>query len=302
MTIKDRCTGRWESILNTLGVDEKILNSRHQACPGCGGDDRFKFTDHKGTGAYICSQCGNGSGFDLLMLCFGWDFARSAKEIELIIGGTKVIEKKKHDPLPMLRFVQKNAAYGPETVKYLRGRGLNPINCLRQVQLTYYDEDRKPVGKFDCMTALVVDVDNQPVTYHVTFLKDGKKAEVPNPKKMLPGKKSPSGCAVRLGPDSEELNITEGIETGLAVLEMTKRTTWAALNANGMEKIKFPENIKKVHIWGDNDKSYTGQKAAYVLANRIKTHKDTKHLEVEVHIPEKPQTDWLDYFNMEYQK
>ena len=83
--ISDQLTGRWVSILTMLGVDEKILNSRrHHPCPGCGGKDRFRFTNYNNKGGYICSQCGNGDGFQLLDIVFGWDFKQSKEEIEKI--------------------------------------------------------------------------------------------------------------------------------------------------------------------------------------------------------------------------
>jgi len=295
MNLKEQCIGRWYSILTTLGVDEKILNGKHQPCPGCEGTDRFRWTNHEDTGAYICNQCSGGDGFDLLMLCFGWDFSRSAKEIEAIIGNTRVIEKKKHDPLPLLQYVQKTAVYGPEVVNYIRGRGLNPLNCLRQSTLTYYDTDRKPIGKFPCMITKVVDKDNKPVTFNVTFLKDGKKAEVPCQKKILPGTKTITGCAVRLGELKDNcISVAEGIETSLAVLEMSGDQTWAALNAGNMEKLEIPDNIEQVKIWADNDSNFTGQRSAYILARRLKIKNND--LKVEVHIPEKPDTDWLDFY------
>ena len=66
-SIHDIARGRWPNLFPELGVPVALLNGKHQACPMCGGKDRFRFTDHGGTGAYICNQCGNGSGVDLVM-------------------------------------------------------------------------------------------------------------------------------------------------------------------------------------------------------------------------------------------
>ncbi len=67
VTTKERARGKWQSILPALGVSVRVIDGKHHPCPHCGGKDRFRFTDYGGTGGYICSQCGPGSGFDLLM-------------------------------------------------------------------------------------------------------------------------------------------------------------------------------------------------------------------------------------------
>ena len=59
---KRRANGSWMSILERLGVDHKVLGKRNQPCPGCGGKDRFQFTDKYGDGNYICRCCGPGDG------------------------------------------------------------------------------------------------------------------------------------------------------------------------------------------------------------------------------------------------
>ena len=72
--------GRWPEIHAALGIPAKLLNTRkHQPCPHCGGKDRFRYTDHKHGGGYICNQCTpeGGSGFDLLTLVFGYSFTEA---------------------------------------------------------------------------------------------------------------------------------------------------------------------------------------------------------------------------------
>jgi putative DNA primase/helicase len=42
----------------------------------CGGKDRFRFDDKEGHGTWICTHCGAGDGFSLLMKVMGIDFKK----------------------------------------------------------------------------------------------------------------------------------------------------------------------------------------------------------------------------------
>ena len=84
---KRRARGRWPPILEQLGVEPAIIDGRNQPCPGCGGRDRFQFTDKYGDGNYICRGCGPGDGFALLELCRGWKFVDALKAVEDALGG-----------------------------------------------------------------------------------------------------------------------------------------------------------------------------------------------------------------------
>jgi hypothetical protein len=83
----DEAKGRWRHILTALGVDEKIMNGKHQPCPICGGKDRFRYDDNQGDGNYFCNRCSHGgTGIKLLMGIKGWDFKRAADEVDQVIG------------------------------------------------------------------------------------------------------------------------------------------------------------------------------------------------------------------------
>jgi len=62
-----------------------------------------------------------------------------------------------------------------------------------------------------------------------------------------------------------------------------------------MESFEPPAGIKRVHVFGDNDPNFAGQKAAFVLAHRLV--RDLEDVEVEVSIPSAPGVDWLDVLN-----
>ncbi|EMX0571570.1 DNA primase, partial [Klebsiella pneumoniae] len=67
-TVKQAC-GHWPRILPALGM--KVIKNRHQACPVCGGADRFRFDDKEGRGTWFCNQCGAGDGLTLVEKVFG---------------------------------------------------------------------------------------------------------------------------------------------------------------------------------------------------------------------------------------
>ena len=100
--IKNAAYGRWPEIHAALGIPAKLLNTRkHQPCPHCGGKDRFRYTDHKHGGGYICNQCTpeGGSGFDLLMLVFGYSFTEAVNQVSALLGlsGGRA---ERREPLP----------------------------------------------------------------------------------------------------------------------------------------------------------------------------------------------------------
>lgn len=48
-------------VLGRCGVRTELLERRHGPCPGCGGNDRFRFDDREEAGTWLCSQGGGGT-------------------------------------------------------------------------------------------------------------------------------------------------------------------------------------------------------------------------------------------------
>ncbi len=82
-TVKQAC-GHWPRILPALGV--KVIKNRHQACPVCGGSDRFRFDDKEGRGTWFCNQCGAGDGLKLVEKVFGVSAAEAAGKVGVLTG------------------------------------------------------------------------------------------------------------------------------------------------------------------------------------------------------------------------
>lgn len=82
-TVNQAC-GHWPRILPALGV--KVIKNRHQACPVCGGSDRFRFDDKEGRGTWFCNQCGAGDGLKLVEKVFGVKPAEAARKVNSVTG------------------------------------------------------------------------------------------------------------------------------------------------------------------------------------------------------------------------
>ncbi len=84
-----RHNGNWRAVLASHGIDEKLLDGRHNPCPGCGGTNRFRFDDKEGRGTWICSQGGEGevAGDAFALLVHAGRAQNSLEALQLVCGG-----------------------------------------------------------------------------------------------------------------------------------------------------------------------------------------------------------------------
>ncbi|MEH3467210.1 primase-helicase zinc-binding domain-containing protein [Enterobacter roggenkampii] len=87
-TVKQAC-GHWPRILPALGVT--VIKNRHQACPVCGGSDRFRFDDKEGRGTWFCNQCGAGDGLKLVEKVFGVTPSEAAGKVNAVTGNLPLV-------------------------------------------------------------------------------------------------------------------------------------------------------------------------------------------------------------------
>ncbi len=127
MTITDLTNGRWPDLLMQLaGLTPDQLTDKHQPCPLCGGEDRYRFDDLNGTGSWYCNQCGGkdhmgggGNGMDMLMRRTGLTYPEACKRIEQHLG---------HRPEPPTKGAEHIWQYGPDfIVCRFPGKRLRPL-------------------------------------------------------------------------------------------------------------------------------------------------------------------------------
>ena len=310
--VKQRAHGRWTEILASLGVDESILKRRNMPCPLCGGTDRFQYTDKFGEGNYHCRQCGPGGGFKLLQATLGVDFDTALRDVERLVGMipamavVRTCEPSAERMKKLALRIWNEAApvtQGDEVDRYLGGRGLAlPVypKVLRfHPALGYFQKDAagksRKVAEYPAMLACIQGAGGHAVTLHRTYLHDGGKLAAGDAKKVLSA--GINGAAVRLFEATEELAISEGIETGIAVHLATGKPVWAGLNAGNLEKLWLPNSVRKLCIYADNDADgdFAGQAFAFAFARRLKhEEKKTGARQVQVFLPKLAGTDWAD--------
>lgn len=319
--------GRWPEILVSLGIAADSLTKQNKPCPGCGGQDRFSFTDMHGSGSFVCRAMDRqgGDGFELVMHFLGCDLRGALAAVAGALGGVgcsrlpcarPAPDKPARDDGEALRALWREAlpvVDGDPVARYLEQRGVRPaviplaLRC--HPALPYWQTGgARPVrlGAFPALLAAVQGGDGVTVAIHRTYL-DGQGGKLalldPASGEALPAKKLKTrrdgvmpGAAVRLfSPVDGRLVVAEGIETALAVHLITGVPVWACVSAAGLASVVLPADVQEVFIAADNDPNGAGQRAAGVLEERLKQEGRAGC----VLFPSTPGLDWLDVLNAE---
>ncbi len=147
---------------------------------------------------------------------------------------------------------------------YLRGRG---ITGAIPPTLRYHPALKQPdTGiHLPAMVAAVANVERKVTGIQRIFLTlTGRKAPLTRPKMALGTLR---GGAVRLAPTSDRVWLTEGVEDGLAVMQMMGEPAWGVLGTAGFKSVELPESIKQVILAPDGDDA--GQAVLEDAARRL---------------------------------
>jgi phage/plasmid primase-like uncharacterized protein len=154
-------------------------------------------------------------------------------------------------------------ARGSPVAAYLAGRG---ITISAPPSLRWASRCRHPTGVYlSAMIGRIDNVDGELIGVHRTFLDGSRKAGI-DPQKAMLGRAM--GGAVRLAAGGPTLAVAEGIETGLAVAQVSGIPTWAALSAGGIEALVLPPVVEAVFIYADHDHHDRGARAAREAGRR----------------------------------
>jgi phage/plasmid primase-like uncharacterized protein len=183
---------------------------------------------------------------------------------------------------------------GDPVTLYLTRRGFGGVWPLPEVlrlhrALPYWHEGEN-LGTFPAMVAPVIARDGRTVALHRTYLTaDGRKADVPSPKKLT-GTAGPleGTCISLFKPERGVIGIAEGIETALAAWRASDIPTMAAYCAGNLAAWQWPVRVHRVVIFADNDRG--GREAADTLRVRVLSAR----LRCEVSTPTIEGTDWCD--------
>lgn len=290
--LRDRAQGRWPAILNLLGMDKTFLTGKNGPCVFCGGKDRWRFIDREGSGNWICSQCGKGDGIALVQRLLNTDFRTMAERVEAVLGQAKIAPARRPVPREVMKKLwdASKSLCGTPGEAYLGGRAIRGRGSLRWLPRASNGLSG-PSGDFGSIVAQIASPQGRCVNlYRIFVTEDGKKAPLDKPKRAMRAG-IPPGSAVRLCLAGPVLGIAEGIENALSASQMFGTPTWATLGTASMESFAVPEGVEELVIYGDNDASYAGQKAAYSRAHRAVVF-DTIRARVE--IPDQAGCDWND--------
>jgi putative DNA primase/helicase len=298
------------------------------------GRRRFRFDNKGNTGSWICSTCGSGTGFSLIKKFTKQSNAAILRALE-IYSGAENVQSGLTQAFPRMIFrdeltpekMEANRKMLQQTwesakpvtsddpvAKYLQSRipFLNLAHLGHDIRyhpgMDYFElnaqQQWKKTGIYPVMLARVVDMEKNPITLHRTYLTaDGKKAPFETIKKQMQGIRKLKGAAIRLNhvSSSRVVGITEGIETGLAVMTGYRNqiNVWSLLNAGNLAIADIPRAcFDQIIIFADHDAMdiAKGWRPGEHYAQLLKEKLLKEGFQVLIKIPPKVGMDFADYW------
>jgi phage/plasmid primase-like uncharacterized protein len=249
-----------------LDLTETAKGGYSGRCPCCQYETGFSVTDKDGRTLFHCNAGG----------CTQQEIIQALREYGLWDDQAQKSVRSLESPAPArvkdtveaarAMWERAQAAEGTVVETYLRARGYFgaiPIS-LRYVRGKHPSDE----GFYPVMLAAAVQQGKPNIVgVHRTFLReDGSGKAQLNPEKMSLG--DVRGACVPLAPAAvgSKVAVSEGIETGLSVLQATGMLTLAAISAGGIQALILPAGLQEVFIAADHDP--VGLKAANAAARR----------------------------------
>ncbi|WP_410700136.1 primase-helicase zinc-binding domain-containing protein [Citrobacter farmeri] len=268
-TVRQAC-GHWPNILPALGV--KVMKNRHQACPVCGGSDRFRFDDKEGRGTWFCNQCGAGDGLKLVEKVFGVSASEAAGKVNAVTGNLSPVapemiaaaeagteaDRKAAAALAAKLMEKTQPASGNA---YLTRKGFPALECL-----TLTDMHKTGGVTFRAGDVVVSLHDDTGALVNLQLINsDGLK-------RTLKGGQVKGACHVIEGQKQagKRMWIVEGYATALTVHHLTGETVMVALSSVNLLSLaslarhKYP--ACQIVLAADRDLNGDGQSKATAAA------------------------------------
>lgn len=307
------------------------------------GENRPSFHCEDRKGRYHCFGCGvTGNHFKFLMELDGVSFPRAVEMVASLAGvnlpGREETEKERRERFQReqdrkrrdeqrARQDQKDMERKTETVRsiwaeakpivgtlaeeYLRSRSIEladfPEGTEWMPSLRFHPGLSLQGAKHPALIGGVQNKDRKLIAIWRIFLQPNGKALVnEDGRKVKLGLGPANGGAVRLGPVTETLRLTEGIETGLGVALLSSKpaSVWAALSTSGMMGLEIPEGVKRLEIYADGDRHRLNQRTGEIvdppgIAAAKKLQKRAREAGLEAVIYASPEPDdWLDVWTL----
>ncbi len=305
--------------VNTPPEIEAALQSGKRAgtgirgyCPNCDPDRRHRdggtlwagilsAGPHRGKASWCCHRCHCEKDYAA---------ARKTASVKWEIDRTKLKGDEARMRAYALEIIEAATFIreGDPLDRHLRlARGLEPQGPCWPTDLRvasrHKGHRRHPATKKECgpvMIGVVRGPGGDPIAAHRTYLyetSDGRVVKIsdeavprqfrhPNAKFSLG---SVAGGAIRLGIDSDEIGVAEGIESALGLAMGTGLVCWSALSAGNMAAVRIPKNVKRLVIGPDlGDKRDVGLESAYALHRRARE----SGIEVSILMPPIGSSDW----------
>jgi putative DNA primase/helicase len=212
---------------------------------------------------------------DLLCELTGKDFKHLAAEIDKDYGNTHDQAEPKKDSSKrdqaVRLFQTSKPLRGTDGEVYLQGRGIfeTPTGGVKFGAVHDHKENRR----IPAMIAIASTEFAEPRQLHVTYIENGKKADIETQRKMhslaplmLSDKETSEPIAIKLFQATNVLGIAEGIESALSAKQLYKVPTWSAMNATYLKKFRAPTGVETLYVFSDADKTATGIAAAMECA------------------------------------